>query len=178
MRDKFVFNLIGNRKAQMGETITWIVATIIILVVLFLSVFATNFYLNNRKDAGYLKSADTLASKSFFSYLLTHRENDTLIYEQLKSEGDFNEFNGNLAQSVFNDLYSKDYQEIWLGFSDPNLNIIGETRNARQNEYFGHKPKTYAVGPGGSSAIRDSVSILVDINKNSSIELFFVGRVR
>lgn len=42
-------NLIKNKKAQVGETMTWIVATVIILVVMFLFIFAVSLISPNKE---------------------------------------------------------------------------------------------------------------------------------
>ena len=58
-----------NHKAQIGETITWVVATLIIIVVLSISVLAT-FSVSNKKII-FLddKGKDLIATKSITSFL-------------------------------------------------------------------------------------------------------------
>ena len=66
-------NMIKNKTAQAGDTITWLVATVVIIVVLSISVFASSFFFDKNKilNSKNFKSKDTLASKSLFSYVLT-----------------------------------------------------------------------------------------------------------
>ena len=81
-----------NCKAQVGTTITWVVATLIIVVVLGISVLAT-FSVSNKKLI-YLddKEKDFLATKSITSFLrnqenveLLENENPEVFEEKLKS---------------------------------------------------------------------------------------------
>ena len=75
-----------NNKGQTGETITWIVATVIIVVILLVSILIASVYLGNTKKFSQTKQADSLASKSFFSYLLTKDNAEVNIYNELKKE--------------------------------------------------------------------------------------------
>ena len=75
-----------NNRGQTGETITWIVATVIIIVILLVSILIASVYLGNAKKFSLTKQADSLASKSFFSYLLTKDSTGVNVYEQLKKE--------------------------------------------------------------------------------------------
>ena len=105
-----------NKKAQVGETVTWVVATVIIILILGVSIFISSAKLGEGKDVGsaFSQSEDTLASKSLFSYMLTPEE-ETNIYEQLKKGENLNEVNGQLALDIFGEFYKDDYVKIWLG---------------------------------------------------------------
>jgi len=75
MQDKF-FN---SRKAQTGTTTTWIVATLIIIVVLGISIAAVNFAFPGKKNASLVdKEKDFLATKSITSFL-SKKENVDLL---------------------------------------------------------------------------------------------------
>ena len=127
-----------NKKAQTGETITWIVATLIIVVILIISISIANFMGNNKKF-NYIKQTDELASKSLFAYLLTEEfEGDKIIYEKIKEDGNFTKFNGELAVEIFEKFYNKDYWLIWSAiYSKPN--------KITHNTYF---PKPPPCGSG------------------------------
>ena len=123
---------IMNKKAQVGSTITWIVATIAIIVILGVSIFIADIALGNSKEVESLEKTDILASKSFFSYLLTE---DT--YNQIKIDQGLNETTGGLAIRVFEDLFLDDYPlDVWLGTTTVRTRFSGE-----DNVYFGERPR-------------------------------------
>ncbi len=112
-----MFNRIINRRAQIGEAITWVVATVIIAFILTISLFIASFYLGNNKNIQQYPSYDVLISNSFYSYLLTKAPTGDSVYTQIKTAGNLNEFNGKLGQNVFN-LFDNDYENTWLGATD------------------------------------------------------------
>jgi len=70
-----------NKKGQIGETMTWIVATLIIVVILSISIFATSILaLGSTKKLIYLedKEKDFLATKSITSFLRNQKNVDLL----------------------------------------------------------------------------------------------------
>ena len=105
--------LIRNKKAQIGETMTWVVATIIILVVLVLfvafsaiiagkKVATLDFQVSrdlNLAELGDEKNSDLLAMKSFSAYLLTNKGG---VYEELKVDLAFNDNTGPLSVAIYN----------------------------------------------------------------------------
>ena len=101
-----------NKKGQVGETVTWIVATAIIVLILAVSLFASEFAFGKSKKLDFYKTTDTLASKSFFSYLLTKNPEGKIVYEQIKEQEDLNEFNENLGKDIFQKFYGSEYAEI------------------------------------------------------------------
>ncbi len=125
-----------DKKGQVGETVTWIVATIVIIVVLGVSIFiaSAKFNTDQTPDLQSISMVDTLASKSLFSYVLTNDSAGQIIYNQIKTEGNLNNLNGNLAQRIFNGFYKNEYSKIWLG----TINSTSFTGN--QNVYFGGEP--------------------------------------
>lgn len=81
-----------NKKAQIGETITWVVATIIIVVILIISLYTTSLLAQTKKIASYKyeRESDLLMEKSLFSYFLAEDETTkSFIYNWLR-EQDFN----------------------------------------------------------------------------------------
>ena len=78
--------MLNNKKAQVGETITWVVATLIIVVVLGISVFAT-FSISNEKTV-FLddKKKDIIATKSITNFL---RNSDNVKLLESKDYEDF-----------------------------------------------------------------------------------------
>jgi len=74
-----------NKKAQVGETITWIVATIIIIVILVISVFIVS--LSPKRDKDHLqlidKQKDFIATKSIVNFLM---EDFDLVKSSIESK--------------------------------------------------------------------------------------------
>jgi len=58
-----------NKKAQIGETLTWVVATIVIIVILGVSIFIVSLHLKNKNFIVNRKS-DLIATKSITSFLI------------------------------------------------------------------------------------------------------------
>lgn len=180
-----------NKKAQVGETITWIVATVIIIFVLVISIFTADFFLGKSKEIkeSYFQTADILASKSLFSYMLTSDSEGKKVYTQIKEEGSFSNFNGNLALKIFRGLYVKDYNNyrdnIWLGIvikTEEKLNgesCLNEKKfcmlNSIENNFFGERS-------GGSSSTEIGYHVIpytsekIKLNETHSIELFLRGK--
>lgn len=111
-----------DKKAQIGETLTWFIATMIIVFVLVIAILISGSYsgnLKNIKQQTFYQTADVLASKSMFSYMLTKDTAGNTVYTQIKDTGELGSFNGNLALQIFRGLYQKDYlndaENIWLG---------------------------------------------------------------
>jgi len=120
--------MFNKKLGQIGKTITWVVATVIIIVILFISIFVATSYLGGSKKADFSKQTDILASKSFFAYLLTEDTGGQTIYEQLREEENLNDFNGNLALNIFEEFYRKDYPyTIWLVIYSKPHDIITNT---------------------------------------------------
>ncbi len=117
-----------NKRGQIGKTITWVVATVIIIMILVVSIFIATSYLGGSKKADFSKQTDILASKSFFAYLLTENTEGDTVYEQLRDEENLNDFNGNLALNIFEEFYRKDYPyTIWLVIYSKPHDIITNT---------------------------------------------------
>ena len=69
-----------NKRAQIGETMTWIVATLVIVVILGISVFVA-VPLKGFNGFKFYRKADFLATKSFVNYLSKNG-----IYDKIKQE--------------------------------------------------------------------------------------------
>ena len=115
-----------NKRAQISEGLTWVVATIAIIVILLISLAITTlaFDLNNTK----IKSesfGSALMQKSLMSYLLTKESGRGTVYSEIKRDENLKGFNGDLAVKVFKGLYGKEYSGIWVGVSNLGFNLIG-----------------------------------------------------
>lgn len=83
-----------NKRGQIGETMTWVIATLVIVVILSISIFATSFASKTTKKIIYLndKEKDFIATKSITSFLrnetnveLLENEDPKGFEEKLKS---------------------------------------------------------------------------------------------
>jgi hypothetical protein len=180
-----MFNLINKKakKADVGKTLTWIVATIIIFTILGISIMITNLLGNSKLiTEPSFSSTDFLASQSLFSYLLTKDESGEMVYFQIKDEKDFNSYNGNLALQIFKRLYQKDYKRsanIWLG-------IVNNTREncekgkefcileSLDNNFFGSRPGGALNTEFGYHTI-PHVSEKINLDANKYLELVLIG---
>jgi len=159
--------ILPNKKAQVGTTITWIFATIVIISILGITFFVADFSFGKSKDFRQTNQADILASKSFFSYLLTNK-----TYSQLKTEGDLNDFNGNLALDIFEEFYGKEYAKVWVGIR---FNVI--VFSYKPNDYFGRAPSPFTgdnIGGGLIPHLREKINL----NEEKSVELVFRRNIR
>jgi hypothetical protein len=156
-----------NKKAQTGETITWVVATVIIILILAISLLVSSFYFKAAKDIGFFKKTDTLASKSLFSYLLTKDTDGNNVHTQLKNQENLNEFNGNLGKKIFQEYYGSEYEDVWVG-----IILDRELLPALPNDFFGRRPS--GVRPTGEISAKkyvSSISEKIYINENKILEL-------
>ena len=151
----------------MGETITWVVATLIIIVILVFSIFLSGIYFDKGKNlkSSSFKSKDVLASKSLFSYLLTPTGGG-VVYDQLKTEDNLNEVNGELAFNIFKEFYKVEYGDVWLGFIIDRILLP-----AKSNDYFGRRP----LGIKGGDINKRRVPYFseeIKLNESKSLELY------
>jgi len=159
----------SSKRGQIGETMTWIVATIIIILVLGASIFLSAIYINQNKKIQSLSSQtkDVLASKSLYSYLLTLDSDKKTVYSQIKEEGDLNEFNGNLAIKIFKGLYGNDYtEEVWIGITDPST-IVDQS-----NIYFGPRSPSF-IGQGSTRYLFSAKDEII-LDENKTLQLLLV----
>ncbi len=108
-----MFNIKINKKAQIGQTMTWVVATVIIMIILIISIVITaDPRIKTLKALPYTNKVDLFADKSLTAYLLTNKSAGARVYATLANENDVNDFNKNLAQMIFINLYSGYYDYL------------------------------------------------------------------
>lgn len=167
--------MFNKKQGQVGETATWLVATVIIVVILSVSIFVSTIGPWGKKDVPLSDDVDYLTSKSFFAYALTEEEGAT-IHNSFKEEGDFTDFNGELALRIFEDFYGDEYGYVWFGLVTKEFPVQTSSRN----EYFGRRDVTAGdFGLRGSIFDRKIVPVLtesVHIEGNKSLELSLVPR--
>lgn len=165
--------MIKDKRAQISEGITWIAATIAILVILLFSLFLTSFVLKNKVISSDFFS-DTINSKSFLSYLLTKQADEEAVYFKIKANENLNSENGNLAQKIFQGLYKDKYSEIWIGVSQMGKAVVGTgtSLNGIKNDFFGNKPSARAYGYYGSVAFKEYYSSILPLKKENEKSVF------
>ena len=107
--NNYTNQLLSCKRSQTSEAMTWVVATLIIIVLLGISIYAASF-LSKSKVMKYKtekRSQDILMEKSLFSYFLV--QNSILqekIFESLEKmnqeEKFYEEFNSKFQQIKFN----------------------------------------------------------------------------
>lgn len=154
-------NLKRNRDGQIGETMTWIVATLVIVVILGISIFIASISASGLKrlNQDFFQTSDVLASKSMFSYVLTKDVQGNNVYSQLKTEGVMNNFNGGLALDIFRGLYRDDYSLVWLGFVDNRPGLVGLSAS---NVYFGEGTRGVKEKYEPLEVARETIKISID----------------
>lgn len=88
-----------SRRAQVGETMTWVIATIIIIAALIISVYAASLLAQTKKTISFAKDqgeSDLIMEKSLFAYFLVDDTKKNLIYNRLKQQ----EFNIDLDDKI------------------------------------------------------------------------------
>lgn len=157
-----------DKHAQISEGLTWVVATIAIIIILLFSLFLTSFvFKDNLLAKNYFSYS--IPQKSFLSYLLTKESNGGVIYSKIKADESLTDFNGNLARQVFNKLYKKNYPvAIWLGVDFEGLGI-------RKNDFFGSKP-TSVRGGDISYTFVDYVYNEIPLSKEKWIKLILMNK--
>ncbi len=161
-----------NKKGQASDAVVWIVATAIIATILLISI-SISIDLGGNKTFNQDTEFDLFAKKSLTSYLLTQGQSGDIIFEELKEENNFNDFNKNLAIGIFKGFYERDYLygKVWLGFNSEggwNWNIPG-------NNPFGEKPLIETEGgvgmKVGSLPLLEMIHLEESQGKNNWIEL-------
>jgi len=102
-----------NQKAQIGETMTWVVATIIIIVLLGISLFVVSMSVKDRKFSVESYN-DLFVAKSVSGYLLSSADGEK-VYQKLiekSEEGKNYPLEGEdivFFESIFNEIYREEY---------------------------------------------------------------------
>lgn len=95
--------MLRDKKAQIAETMTWVVATLIILVILTIAVFAASSMGKvNRSFASKSDDSPILLKKSLQGYLLTEDLEGENVLTKL-SGGSFDNFSDELGKKIFDD---------------------------------------------------------------------------
>jgi hypothetical protein len=95
--------MVKEKKAQVGETMTWIVATVVIVVILFISIFIVSPLGDSTKFKAE-RTSDLLATKSLVNYLLSE-ENGEIIYNNLNEGKKLNDVSRGKIEELYNEEY-------------------------------------------------------------------------
>jgi len=79
---------IKNKKAQIGETMTWVFATLIIIAILIISIYLASLLANTKKTftlGSDDRRVDIVMEKSLFAYFPADAVQKRTIYENLKT---------------------------------------------------------------------------------------------
>lgn len=113
--------LAKNCRGQIAKTITWVIATIIIVLILVISVFLVSF-IKKDKQFSIIKWNDLLAAKSLSAFLLSKDISGGIILKQLQKDEEISYTNNWLFNLIFKRLYDKDFPErISLDISSTSL---------------------------------------------------------
>ena len=129
------------KKAEIGETVTWLVATLIIVVLLAISIFVSSLIGSlNYEDLSIQDKSDLLVTKSLTSYLMTEDVSGKIIFNQIKEDKDLNDFNAPLSLKIFT-FYEEEYSRgIYLDIRGKDAKLSGGSiRKKYYEEYFQKK---------------------------------------
>ncbi len=160
MSNKFELN---NKRAQLGDTITWFVATIAIVLILSVTIIVSSLAFKGVGEVKATRTTDVLISKSFYSYALTKDSEGKNVYEQTRDAGKLEDFNEELGKKIFVDIFStKDIffisKPVWIGVYPPS-SVTGSS-------YFG------PTNPIGYST---ELTEEFELGENKHLQLVFSG---
>lgn len=106
-----------NKKAEIGETMTWFVATLVVIVFLVITIFVVSL-ISKERNFTFSSYRDSVVAKSLSAFMLT-KDGEKMIFERLPEDKDFTEFSGKLSVKVLKELYGETYGNIGLTTSFP-----------------------------------------------------------
>ena len=141
--------ILRNKKAQVGETLTWVIATVIIVVILLGSVYAVSLIRKSKNwriggSNQIIGNADLLATKSLTAYLMT----ETLegrVFDRIMGKGDLDEFTAPLSSKVFISHEGNYPKAVWLDIrgKDAMLSAGSERMKYYKDYYEGEESFSY-----------------------------------
>ncbi len=135
-----------NKKAQIANTVMWIIATIAIVVILFITLFVTNI-IKKQKSFEVVKYNDVIGMKSLASYLLTWNSSGERIFTQISEDQNLNEFSGKIGEAIFKQFKHEGFPwGVWLGVTSK---ASGALQILTEGNYFGDYPSTIRGGRWG-----------------------------
>jgi hypothetical protein len=93
-----------NKKGQISETMTWVVATIVIFVILAIAVYAASVMSKVNRSVNFdSDDSPILLKKSLYAYLLTKDENQGNVFSKLEKNSEIDSFSEELGKEIFTD---------------------------------------------------------------------------
>ncbi len=122
-------SMLQQRRGQVAETTVWIVATIIIIFVLLVSVYAASLLSVSNKSISLSEPTfagnNVLLKKSMYGFLLTKNQEGINIYNRIDSEKDIDDQTKILGTLVFKQIYnSPDIISIILRYNKKDYNLF------------------------------------------------------
>lgn len=94
--------MLNSKNGQIGDTLTWFIATIIIIVILFLAILTSSLFGKSEERKVINPSAqDLLKSKEVMSYLVTPLSSSNFVFSQIVNSGNLDQVTGPLAVEIF-----------------------------------------------------------------------------
>lgn len=132
-----------NNRAQVAETATWIIATIVIIFILMISVYAAS-KIGRTSGISSLsateKNQEVLAQQSFHAYLLTKNANNVNFYNQISSSGKIDSTDELIAATLFGKIYGIKNSETSLKITDKKTDsfagIAAQAVNLDRNNFI------------------------------------------
>ena len=92
------------KKGQVAETMTWVVATIIIFVILAIAIYAASVMSKANRTLDFNSNEPSiLLKKSLQGYLFTEDEKGESVFVKLEKNEDFDSFSEELGKKIFKD---------------------------------------------------------------------------
>ena len=96
---------------------------------------------------------------------MTEDEAGQTVHEQLKNEGNLNDFNGNLGIKIFDGFYGEEYLGVWVGI------VPHGAITSIKNEYFKSDPSYLLGGEFGwvYTIKKPHISQRISLDENKSV---------
>ena len=95
------------KKSQVGETVTWLVATVAIVVILTISIFAASSLSKLNHRINIYDNKNLLLKNSLHSYLITKDADGNTTFQRIEESGKFDDFTASLGNAAFGSLDDK-----------------------------------------------------------------------
>ncbi|MEK6760335.1 MAG: hypothetical protein AABX93_00240 [Nanoarchaeota archaeon] len=113
------------KSAQVADTATWIIATVVIIFILMISVYAASKIGRTSGLFGDNINQEILAEQSFQAYLLTKDSEGANFYNKISSSGKINSADELIATTLFGKIYGIANSEILFKLTDKKKESIG-----------------------------------------------------
>lgn len=121
-----------NKKADIAMGLTWVVATIIIIFVLGVTFYISNFsgIIGFEKKFISFTGPEPFVAKSLSGYFLSNNCEDKKIFNAIIEKGDLTSCEGEKAKKFFSTLFSKEPKKVCVY-------IFSDTLSSPFTDYFG-----------------------------------------